>query len=36
VTDLLRKYKISPLTFYLWKKKYGGVGVTELQRLKVL
>jgi putative transposase len=36
VTDLLRKHKISRPTFYLWKKKYGGVGVAELHRLKVL
>ena len=36
VADLLRKHKISRPTFYLWKKKYGGVGVAELQRLKEL
>jgi putative transposase len=36
VADLLRKHKISQPTFYLWKKKYGGVGVAELQRLKEL
>ena len=36
VADLLRKHKVSRPTFYLWKKKYGGVGVAELQRLKVL
>jgi putative transposase len=36
VADLLRTHKISRPTFYLWKKKYGGVGVAELQRLKEL
>lgn len=36
VADLLRKHQISRPTFYLWKKKYGGVGVAELQRLKEL
>ncbi len=36
VTDLLRKHKISRATFYLWKQKYGGAGVSELQRLKEL
>jgi putative transposase len=36
VADLRRKHKISRPTFCLWKKKYGGVGVAELQRLKEL
>lgn len=36
IADLLRKHKISRPTFYLWKKKYGGVGVPELHRLKEL
>ena len=36
VADLLRKHNISRPTFNLWKKKYGGVGIAELQRLKVL
>jgi putative transposase len=36
VADLLRKHKISRATFYLWKQKYGGAGVPELQRLKEL
>jgi putative transposase len=36
VADLLRKHKISRPTFSLWKKKYGGVGVPELQRLEEL
>ena len=36
VADLLRKYGISRPTFYLWRQKYGGAGVPELQRLKAL
>jgi putative transposase len=36
VADLLRQYKINRPTFHLWKKKYGGVGVPQLQRLKAL
>jgi len=36
VADLLRKHQISRPTFSLWKKKYGGVGGAELQRLKEL
>tara|TARA_B100000949_G_scaffold231794_1_gene244654 strand:- start:41791 stop:41901 length:111 start_codon:yes stop_codon:yes gene_type:complete len=27
---------ISEATFYNWKKKYGGLGVSELRRLKNL
>ena len=27
---------ISEATFYVWKKKYGGLGVSELRRLKLL
>jgi putative transposase len=27
---------ISEVPFYNWKKKYGGLGVTELRRLKQL
>ena len=27
---------ISEATFYNWKKKYGGIGVTELRRLRQL
>jgi putative transposase len=36
VTDLQRKHKISRPTCYMWKKKYGGVEVVELQLLKAL
>ncbi len=34
--DLTRKLGISEATFYRWKKKYSGMGVTELRRLKQL
>ena len=36
VAEVCRKMGISPATFYNWKKKYGGLGVTELRRLKQL
>lgn len=36
MADLLQKHQISRSTFYLWKKRYGGVGVAELARLKKL
>ncbi len=34
--DLTRKLGISEATFYRWKKKYSGMGISELRRLKVL
>ena len=34
--ELCRKMGISEATFYNWKKKYGGLGVSELRRLKQL
>jgi putative transposase len=36
VEEVCRKLGISPATFYQWKKKYGGLGVGELRRLKQL
>ena len=36
VTEVCRKLGISEQTFYRWKKKYGGLGVAELRRLKQL
>lgn len=36
VEEVCRKMGISDATFYLWKKKYGGLGVCELRRLKQL
>jgi putative transposase len=34
--ELCRKLGISEQTFYLWKKKYAGMGVLELKRVKEL
>ena len=34
VVEVCRKLGISDATFYNWKKKYGGLGVSELRRLK--
>ena len=34
--EVCRKMGISEATFYNWKKKYGGLGVSELRRLKQL
>jgi putative transposase len=36
VTDTCRKMGISEQTFYNWKKKYSGMGVPEIRRLKAL
>ena len=36
VDEICRKMGISEATFYNWKKKYGGLGVNELRRLKQL
>jgi len=36
VSEILRKLGISEATFYRWKKKYGGMGVAEIRRLKQL
>ena len=34
--DVCRKHGVSGATFYKWKSKYGGLGVSEARRLKVL
>ena len=34
--DVIRKIGISEQTLHNWKRKYGGLGVSELQRLKQL
>ncbi|BEC39453.1 transposase (plasmid) [Escherichia coli] len=34
--ELCRKMGISEATFYNWKKKFGGMGVIELRRLRQL
>jgi len=36
VQEICRKMDISEATFYNWKKKFGGLGVTELRRLRQL
>lgn len=36
VVELCRKYSIADVTFYAWRKKYGGMGVNEARRLKGL
>ena len=34
--DLLKKHNVSDQTFYRWKKMYGGLGVSEVRRIKEL
>ena len=34
--SVCREHNISEQTFYRWKKKFGGMGVKELRRLKSL
>ena len=34
VSEICRKHGISEATFHGWKKKYGGLSVDELKRLK--
>jgi putative transposase len=34
--DVCRKHGISDATFYKWKAKFGGLGVSDARRLKVL
>ncbi len=34
--EICRKLGVSEQTFYRWKRKYGGMGVAELRRLKQL
>jgi len=36
VKEVIRKMGITEQTFYRWKKKYGGLGTSELRRLKQL
>ena len=36
VKELCRKLGISEQTFYVWKKRYAGMGVLELRRVKQL
>ena len=34
VADVCREYGISMLTYYNWKSRYGGLGASELKRIK--
>ncbi len=36
VTEVCRKMGISEATYYNWKRKYGGLGTSELRRLREL
>jgi len=36
VNEVCRKHGISSQTYYTWKNKYGGMGVSDIKRLKEL
>lgn len=36
VEEICRKMAVSEATFYRWKKKFAGMGVAEIRRLKQL
>lgn len=36
VSEIIRKMGISEATFYNWKKKYSGLDISELRKLKML
>jgi putative transposase len=36
VADICRQVGVSEASFYLWKKKYGKVGMTEIRELRQL
>jgi putative transposase len=36
VADLARKHGISAATFYQWRSRYGGMAVSDMQRLREL
>ena len=36
IEEITRKLGIAEATFYRWKKKYAGLGVSEMRRLKQL
>jgi putative transposase len=36
VDEVCRKMGVSQATFYNWRKKYGGLGINELRRLRQL
>jgi len=35
-TEICRKMGVSEQTFYNWKKRYAGMGISELRKLKAL
>lgn len=36
VADVCRKHGVSDASFYTWRRKYGGMNVSEVKRLKRL
>lgn len=36
VSEACRKYSIADVTFYKWRKRYGGIEKTEIRRIKEL
>ena len=36
VADICREHGISEATYYIWKKKYSGLGLSELRELRQL
>lgn len=36
VDEICRQLGVSPATFFNWKKKFGGLGVSELRKLRQL
>ena len=36
VAEIIRRLGITEVTFYRWKKKFAGMGVAEIRRLKQL
>ena len=36
LADLVRKYGMSSASYYAWRKKYGGMEVSEAKRLRAL
>ena len=34
MADICREHGISEATFYIWKKKYSGLGLSELRELR--
>jgi putative transposase len=33
ISEICRKMGVSEATFYHWKKKYGGLGISEIRQL---